>query len=408
MKREARDFRETAPKPVKRIPLEIKRPGLRLLLVITALAVAAGAFFFGIRGLVQVEPGWAVLEADGASGITAADDFTLRVELGAGTETPLAERKRLVTVYSAAARKAYTLYTAQDSADGEHNILYINQHPGEEIEVDGLLYRALEKTLAAGDWLYLGPVYEVWDSVYFSREDREAAAADPRKDEASAAFVAQAAEWIRSGGIRLELLGENKVRLTISDAYRAFGEENGITRWLDFGWQKNAYIADDLAEALLTAGWERAVLQSRDGFIRCLDERGSFSLNLYADAGGVQQIAQAAYRGPASAMMLLPAPGGVRNHAYRYRDGTLRTAWISAETGLDVRPADGLTALSAEEGCAELLNRFLDLLTREDGTEAEWKAAAGNDCALWLAKEGVLASLGNGLLTVTAGGSAAD
>ena len=122
----------------------------------------------------------------------------------------------------------------------------------------------------------------------------------------------------------------------------------------------------------------------------------------------MQQIAQAAYRGPASAMMLLPAPGGVRNHAYRYRDGTLRTAWISAETGLDVRPADGLTALSAEEGCAELLNRFLDLLTREDGTEAEWKAAAGNDCALWLAKEGVLASLGNGLLTVTAGGSAAD
>ena len=98
MKREVRDFREAAPRPVKRIPLEIKNPRLRLALVILALAVAAGAFWYAFRQLVTVEPGWTLLEADGAVGLNVSADFRLQVELGAGSETPLAERKRLTTV----------------------------------------------------------------------------------------------------------------------------------------------------------------------------------------------------------------------------------------------------------------------------------------------------------------------
>ena len=278
---------------------------------------------------------------------------------------------------------------------------YINHHPGEAVRVDDKLYRALQKSVSAGNWLYLGPVYEVWDSVWFSREDREAAAADPRKDDEFAAYVAEVTGMIRSGEIRLELREDQEVCLVISDAYRAFGEENGITRWIDFGWQKNAFIIDDLAEALTASGWTRAVLSSKDGFIRCLDDRGSFTLNMYADtAAGVRQIAQMDYSGPAALLMLLPAPGGDRSYSYRYQDGTLRTAWISAGDGLDVRPVDGLAAYAEEGGCAGLLCRYLDLLTRADAGEADWTAAAGNDSALRLAKDGVLSSFGNDRLTV--------
>ena len=203
MKREARDFRETAPKPVKRIPLDIKNPRLRLFLVIMALAVAAGAFFLAFRQLVSVEPGWTLLEADGAVGLNVSADFRLQIELGAGSETPLAERKRLTTVYSAAAREAYTLYTTQEYVTGVNGLWYINHHPGEEIHVDEKLYRALETSLSAGNWLYLGPAYEVWDSVWFSQEDREAAEADPRKDTELAGYLAQVAGFIRAGDIRL-------------------------------------------------------------------------------------------------------------------------------------------------------------------------------------------------------------
>ena len=400
MKREARDFRETAPKPVRRIPLDIKNPRLRLFLVIMALAVAAGAFFLAFRQLVSVEPGWTVLEADGAVGLNVSADFRLQIELGAGSETPLAERKRLTTVWSAATREAYTLYTTQEYVTGVNSLWYINHHPGEEIRVDRKLYRALEKSLAAGNWLYLGPVYEVWDSVWFSREDREAAGADPRKDAEIAAYLAEVTGFIRSGGIRLELREGENVCLVLSDAYRAFGEENGVTRWLDFGWQKNAFIIDDLADALAASGWTRAVLSSTDGFIRCLDGRGSFTLNMYADTGAVTQIVQMEYRGPASLLMLLPSPGGDRRYAYRYQDGTLRTAWISPEDGLDVQPVDGLAAYADGEGCADLLCRYLSLLTRSGATDTEWSEAAGNDGALWLARNGVLSSMGNDRLTV--------
>lgn len=396
MKREVRDFREAAPRPVKRIPLEIKNPRLRLALVILALAVAAGAFWYAFRQLVTVEPGWTLLEADGAVGLNVSADFRLQVELGAGSETPLAERKRLTTVYSTATREAYTLYTTQEYVSGVNSLWYINHHPGEEIQVDEKLYRAMQKSLSAGDWLYLGPVYEVWDSVWFSQEDREAAEADPRKDAETAAYLMQVTDFVRSGGIRLELREDRSVCLILSDEYRAFGEENGITRWLDFGWQKNAYIIDDLADALTSAGWFRAVLSSRDGFIRCLDDRGSFTLNMYADTDtGVKQAAQMDYSGPAAVMMLLPAPGGDRSYSYRYQDGTLRTAWISAEEGLDSQPVDGLAAYSETGGCADLLCCFLNLLTYEDTEDTDWAAASGNDISLWLARNGILSSFGS-------------
>lgn len=400
MKREARDFRETAPKPVKRIALDDSKPRRRLLAIILALAVAAGAFFFAFRGLTNVEPGWATLEADGGVGMNVSGDFRLQAELGAGKETPAAERRKLTAVYSKAAREAYTLYTTQENTADVTGLWYINHHPGEEIQVDGRLYRSMQKSLASGNWLYLGPVYETWDSVWFSREDREAEAADPRKNGEQADFLAQVMKYIRAGDIRLELREGRKVCLYLSDAYRAFGQENGITRWIDFGWQKNAFIIDDLAEALETAGWSRAVISSTDGFIRCLDDRGTFTLNVLADAGEVKQAAQMEYRGPASLLMLLPSPGGSRPYGYRYRDGTGRTAWISPENGLDVKPADGMTAYAEEGGCADLLCRFLPLLTRPDATDREWSAAAGDDTALWLAREGKLISLGNKKMTL--------
>lgn len=401
MKREARDFRETAPKPVKRIPLDIKNPRLRLFLVIMALAIAAGAFFLAFRQLTDVEPGWTLLEADGAVGLNVSADFQLQIELGAGSEAPLTERKRLTTVYSAAAREAYTRYTTQEYVTGMNGLWYINHHPGEEIRVDEKLYRALETSLSAGDWLYLGPVYEVWDSVWFSQEDREAAAADPRKDTELAGCLEQIAGFIRSGDIRLELRDDLTVCLIISDEYRAFGEENDITRWLDFGWQKNAFIIDDLTEALASSGWTRAVLSSRDGFIRCLDGRNPFALNMYAEAAGVTPVAVMEYSGPSSLLMLIPAPQGDRHYFYRYQDGQLRTAWISTENGLDVQPVDGLAAYTDEGGCAALLCRFLDLITCADSTEEEWQTATGNHCALWIVRNGALVSLGNNGLTVT-------
>jgi hypothetical protein len=338
MKREARDFRETAPKPVERIPVEIKRPGLRLLLVIAALAIASGAFFYGFRGLTSVEAGWTPVEADGASGMTAADDFQLLAELGAGQESALTERRRLVSVYSAAARDAYTLYTSAEYVAGVNNLWYINHHPGEEIVLDARLYRAVEKSLQSGSWLYLGPLYETWDSVYFSLEDREAAAADPRANPETADFLKQAAEMIRNGEIKLELRGDNRVCLTLSDRILAFGQEYGVSRWLDFGWQKNAFIADDLADALIAAGWSRAVLSSGDGFIRCLDGRGTFGLNLYADTEtGIRQIAEMEYSGPASLLMLLPPPvaaeaipTAIRTARCGPRGSRRKAVWMSA------------------------------------------------------------------------------
>ena len=117
---------------------------------------------------------------------------------------------------------------------------------------------------------------------------------------------------------------------------------------------------------------------------------------MYADTDtGVKQAAQMDYSGPAAVMMLLPAPGGDRSYSYRYQDGTLRTAWISVEEGLDSQPVDGLAAYSETGGCADLLCCFLNLLTYEGTEDTDWAAASGNDISLWLARNGILSSFGS-------------
>ena len=131
MRREVREFRAKGPGPVKEIALNNKNPRLRLLLLITALVLAAGAFFFAFRKLFTVEAGWTELQVNGSSGITVAGDFMLQVELGADQDAPLTERKLLTEVYTNAAREAYTLYTAQDQEENINNLWSIIRHPGE-------------------------------------------------------------------------------------------------------------------------------------------------------------------------------------------------------------------------------------------------------------------------------------
>jgi hypothetical protein len=63
-----------------------------------------------------------------------------------------------------------------------------------------------------------------------------------------------------------------------------------------------------------------------------------------------------------------------------------------------------VAALSDQEGCADLLCRFLTALTGEETSDALW-AAAADGCALWLVRDGIPESLGNDRLTMRSGDS---
>ena len=105
----------------------------------------------------------------------------------------------------------------------------------------------------------------------------------PRENKETAAYFEEFLTYANDpDAVDLELLGDNRVRLHVSEEYLAFAAENGIDSFIDFYWMKNAFIVDYLAESLADAGFTNGSISSYDGFVRNLDERDvSYSFNIY-------------------------------------------------------------------------------------------------------------------------------
>ena len=370
-------------KRVDKVELNEKHTRLRLVLMITALAVAAGAFSYGIYSWLHVDSGWTVIES-GAAQLSCAQDFTLRYELGRRGRSAAAERRELTKLYTEACGTAWQLFTAAESSGDTVGISWLNRHPNTETTIDAALWQSLQQALANGRrWLYLGPVAECCDALISSQTDSEAALMDPYQSVEQAEFVASVMRYIGDPAqVELRLLPENRACLFVSDTYRAFAEEWGIGRYLDFHWRKNAYVADYLAQRMTAAGFPDFLLSSVDGFARGMAENERFALRLsvYGDSGTEIAIAEGSYPGPAS-MVCISA--GQPGQSYRYADGTLRTAYLSEQTGLDSCPLDTLLALSGSEGCVPLLEQVDFLLT---GKEAEDDALQALSCSFALVR----------------------
>ena len=379
MKREARDRRESAPAPVKRIELEDKPSRRRVILLIGALAIVAGALFFTLRAALRVDPGWGEIESEGKY----AEEITLRYDLGRSGENPETERKKLQRIFTLALQQAGQALDSSESQPEPRNLAWVNAHPGEKTEVAPELYAALEKALEAGRWVFLGPVMEANASLLASMEDGEAAAMDPRKDPDMADFVRQAMAYLTNPEqIRVEMLGENQIRLVVSEEYLAFGEEYGIRRWIDFGWIKNAFVIDAVAEKMLEAGADRGILSSGDGFLRSLCENDGIQL---AMRGGEENVT--AVCAEAAAMICRTAEEAGR----RYADGTIRTPWLSMTDGLDGAGVEGIIAAVQGNGCGVLALWLMPLLS---GVEAEYQPSVAEN--VWILRHGMLQKLGSG------------
>ena len=335
---------------------------LRKVLFVMALAAGVGAFAFGLLTWLNPEEGWQEIEADTKGRLSLAAEFSLRAELGAAGKGAGAERKELTVLFSEALVEAYAMFSPGADSEGG-GIAWLNAHPGEERTLQPALAEALRAGLAAGRWIFLGPLTEMSDAMLNSPESGEAAAYDPRRSEECAAFVRAALPWIGDReAVRLELQPDNRARLVLSPECRAFCEDWGVSRWIDLGWTENACAADWIADRLQAAGYQRFVLTSRDGFAR-IGPGGALSAALPAWRDGVRRDdASAALTGPLAAVCLrADLPGQTRT----WPDGTRRTAFLSLGDGLDHCGADCLLAASGERGCAALARALQPLITQD-------------------------------------------
>lgn len=338
---------------VERVELSEKHIGLRFIAFVLCLTLGLCALGFGIYGLMSSEPGWSRIEASTEEAY-AAGDFTFDYLLG---EDATAQRKVLTTVYTQQCLELGRLFdTTQAYEDCPYNLCYINSHPGEDVKVDPRLYSAFERLLGAGDkTVYLGALEEYYLNLYSERGGD----IDPFTDPATAEDFRRLTGFAQSS-VRVELLGEDTLRLEVDREFTDFAGELGLSCWLDFGWFRNAFILDCIAEELSARGYTQGLISSRDGYTRSLGgDVGQVSRSLYRwDGERAVETGRRELDTPVNVAALHGFPlGGDEGQAYVYQSAMLGSrAGEVSETAL----------LSGTEDCAGLALELKKAVLKEE------------------------------------------
>ncbi|MBE5890377.1 MAG: hypothetical protein E7282_05330 [Lachnospiraceae bacterium] len=322
--------------------------------------------FFG------ADSGWQEISTDSSEEINYGSEFTLYYNIGASGVRAGVESRELTALYTQAQIDAYAYFNS-DQESGEYaNIYDINQSPNTVLTVSDALYQAFE-TMEAYDarWMYLGPIYASYSNLFSSEDDVIAEDYDPYQNTELETYYAQIAAYAADESqISIELLGDNQVRLNVSDEYMSFITANGIDQLIEFDYMRNAFVSDYVAGVLADAGYTNGCLTSYDGYINYLDDgEYSYSYTIYdRDGTSIQNIAEGSIAGMKSAVVFKDfAVADLENYRYYiYSDGTARTSYISIEDGKDYAATPYLYAASDCKSCAEVLLQMLPVYVQNE------------------------------------------
>lgn len=357
-------FRKNPDRP-QTIELSEANQKSRLILICVLVVIAAVAFTAGVMSFVKGDPGWRTIEVTTGE-VNCSEEFVFKYYFPSTRGAASAANKQIVSLYTEATQKAYWLFNADEVHSEIKNIAYLNRHPNETVTVDPVLYNALEMLEGSGGrHLYLAEVYSQYDNVFLSETDGEAATQDPARSEEIKDYVNQILAFSNDPShVSLELLENYQVRLTVSDAYQTFAQENEFTNFIDFHWTKNAFIIDCFAQLMIDAGYTDGYIGSYDGFTRNLmTNKESFSFNVFDRIeNGIELVARMEYDEPMSIVFLrnYPMANLDRWHYYIYADGTGATAYIDTADGLSKTAAANLVSYAGgNTGCAEILMQMI-------------------------------------------------
>ena len=335
--------------------LSDKNRTVRWVLIIILLVIGAVSIIWALTNALNTPSGWQSIQAS-SGGLNCSHEFALQYDLGAGEKSATQERKELSSLYTQLTQKAWLLFYWEAVESDTVGLSQINSHPNAELQVDEGLYKALEEVTRDGNRsIYLGPVYAAYDNLFQSEDDTEANLCDPTGDPGMGEYVQVLAGFANDPDcVALELRGENRVFLKVSDGYLQYLEDSGVERILDFGWLRNAFVIDYMADALKSAGFENGYIFSVDGHIRNLDKRNQqFTMNIVMD-GKVAAIMD--YAAPMSIVSLrsYPTYEELQDRFYTFADGRTVSAMVDPADGQSRCATSDLIAYDADMGCARL------------------------------------------------------
>ncbi len=362
------------------IEIDIKRPKLRIAIVIGLLVIGLSGIAIGLMSRLSTKSGWQQIDVSVSGNAHAGGDFTFSVYLEGGFMNQSA--RKLTTAYSDIAVRAYRIYDAENLYGGVNNLATLNRNPNTMKEIDPALYQSL-KLLSSYEnrSIFLGPVYEAYRGLFLCQSDAETPDFDPYVNAELRSYIEEILPFVNDPEmIRLEFSDNNQACLVVSDDYLAYAEENNITVFMDLFWMRNAFVGDYMADALEEYGVESGYLTSNDGFIRCMDESGRrFRLALTEmETGGAVITTYVDYSGPSAFVNVrgYPLDNTDTDLYYLYRDGRIVTAYIDPQDGWDHVGTDERIFYAYQTSCAEVLLKACPVILSGKITEKEAAALA--------------------------------
>lgn len=355
-----------------KLELEDKHFKPRAVLAVVFLAFAVAMITYGVISLLSVESGWRTIEPGSNIEGSCGTEFIFQYNIGYSGISAGQEYRQIKAVYEQAVKDA-TMIFSENYYTGVNNIYTINHNPNSEIVIEGELYRALELLQKYGRREhYLAPVYAEYSNLFFCVNDTEAANFDPYINGEVREWMKKAAAYADDeNSIELQLLGDNRVRLYVSEEYLKFAYEYYITDFIDLYWMKNAFIADYLAEVLIRNGYTYGSLSSFDGYVRNLDSGAheEYGFNIFdRELNIIYPAAQMNYSGSMSIVYLRDYIMNDLDESYYYEtgDGGLRHKYIDVRDGLCKAAVDSLVGYSQDKSCAEVLMNLLSVYIADE------------------------------------------
>ncbi len=351
MGRTARNKNEQRPKPVKKIELSEKNIKLRIIAAALFLLIGVSLIAYSVNNFFTPELGWSAIEAYSANDVDCSEEFVFLYNLKSAEE-----ERAIRTLYSDAALKAYRLFNESESFEGMTNLHDINQNPNKELLVDEALYNAFSLINELNSrYIYLAPVYARYDDIFFCADDSGLVDFDPRLNDEVKAEYSEVWEYAQNG-CKLELLGNNKIKLNVSEGYLEYAGKEGITDFVNFFWMRNAFIADYIADIMIEKGFTDGSITSYDGFTRNFGVKEDYSLNIFDRRGDkVYAAAVMHYTGALSAVSYrdFPLNSLDSRRFYTLNNGEVRSSYLDFD-GLCKSSIGSLVCMSIDKSCAEI------------------------------------------------------
>ena len=361
MRKNTRKSQEPLLPPIKKIELDDKHRKVKLIVIVLLLALGVTLIAVSVSKMLSTEPGWVTITADVNTQESCSGEFAFLYLLGQGEQAANFEQMAITQLYTDATQQAFQIFHESRLFDGVHNVAYLNQHPNEVVEIPKALYDAFAAFARHQNRsLYLAPIYAEYAAMFKCETDDTAAQYAPDRSETQKAYVAELLEFTRNEDeVKLELLGNNQVKLSVSDAYLQYAQTQEMTLFIDFYWMKNAFSADYLAQSLIEAGYTNGAISSFDGFVRNLDVTDrNYQLNLYDRVGkDIYPAGSLQYNQVKALVSLHNYPIGTLSSlfSYQWKDGSNTSCHIDTADGLSKSAVNDLAGYSRSLSCSEVL-----------------------------------------------------